>query len=109
MGYFYAMMWFVVGLVLIFSISKEHKVFYFAGGFFILLGAWWLADSLFPDSKMFDGAWGTALRIVTLAALVVLSVFFMIERNRNIKREMMENGGASRPGPGEEDGEDRKG
>lgn len=90
MGYFYAIMWFIVGLILIFSISKENKIFYFAGGFFILLGGWWLADSLMPDSDLFAGGWGMALRIVTIIALVVLSVVFMIERNRNIKREMME-------------------
>lgn len=90
MGYFYAILWFAVGLVLIFSISKENKIFYFAGGFFILLGGWWLADSLMPEAELFSGGWGMALRCVTLAALVILSVIFMIERNRNIKREMME-------------------
>lgn len=90
MGYFYAIMWFAVGLILIFSISKENKIFYFAGGFFILLGAWWLADCLMPESDLFAGAWGTALRLVTLAALVILSVVFVIERNRNIKKEMAE-------------------
>lgn len=90
MGYFYAIMWFVVGLILIFSISKENKIFYFAGGFFLLLGGWWLADSLMPENDLFAGGWGVALRIVTITALIVLSVVFMIERNRNIKREMME-------------------
>lgn len=90
MGYFYAILWFAVGLVLIFSISKENKIFYFAGGFFILLGAWWLADCLMPESDLFAGAWGAALRIVTLLALVVLSVFFFIERNKNIKKEIAE-------------------
>ncbi len=87
MGYFYAILWFIVGLVLIFSVSKENKVFYFAGGFFVLLGAWWLADSLFPDSQLFSGGWGMALRVVTLAALVVLSVVFLRERRKNIKKE----------------------
>lgn len=90
MGYFYAAMWLIIGLVLIFSLSKENKVFYFAGGFFVLLGAWWLADSLFPDSGFFTGAWGAALRIVTLAALVILSIAFFLERQRNIKKEMQE-------------------
>ncbi len=90
MGYIYAAIWFIVGLTLIFSVAKEHKVFYFAGGFFILLGGWWLADTLFPESQFFTGAWGTALRIATLIALVGLSIFFMVERNRNIKREMAE-------------------
>ena len=33
MQYFYAILWFAIGLILIFSISKENKIFYFAGGF----------------------------------------------------------------------------
>ncbi len=90
MGYFYAAIWFIVGLVLIFSVAKENKVFYFAGGFFILLGGWWLADTLFPESQFFTGVWGTVLRVATLIALVGLSVFFMVERNRSIKREIAE-------------------
>ncbi len=88
MEYFYAVMWFAVGLILIFSFAKEHKIFYLAGGFFVLLGAWWLADALLPDDNLFAGAWGGALQIVTLIALVILSVFFFLERQKNVKQEM---------------------
>lgn len=95
MSFLYAILWFAVGLVLIFSISKENKIFYFAGGFFVLLGAWWLLDGLFPKWEVFSGWAGTALRLVTLAALIVLSIVFFIERQRNVKaeviREKMEN------------------
>ena len=49
MQYFYAILWFAVGLILIFSLSKENRIFLFAGGFFLLLGAWWLADALLPE------------------------------------------------------------
>ncbi len=87
MGYFYAILWFAVGLVLIFSVSKENKIFYFAGGFFLLLGAWWLADSLFPALEVFSGPGGMALRVVTLIALVVLAVSFFRERRRNESAE----------------------
>lgn len=95
MGFLYAILWFAIGLVLLFSLSKENKIFYFAGGFFVLLGAWWLVDAIFPDLAVFEGWAGTALRIVTLVALVVLSVVFFIERQRTLKeeaiREKMEN------------------
>ncbi len=90
MGFFYAILWFIVAFILIFTVSKENKIFYFAGGFFVLLGVWWLVDSLMPENNFFGGAWGIALQIVTLIALVVLSAFFLIERNRSIKREMAE-------------------
>ena len=83
MGYFYAIMWFAVGLILIFSLSKENKVFYGAGAFFLLLGAWWLADAFLPEQDLFSGGWGIALRCIAGVALVVLTVFFFREYRRN--------------------------
>lgn len=76
MQYFYAIMWLVIGLVLIFSISKENKVFYFAGGFFLLLGLWWLLDAILPVN-LFDGGWGIALKVITGVALVTLTIAFI--------------------------------
>lgn len=87
MGYLYAAMWAAIGLILIISIAKEHKIFYFAGGFFILLGAWWAADTYFEED-LFSGPWRSALNIVTIAALVALSVVFFLERQKNIKAEV---------------------
>mgnify|MGYP000248316198 CR=1 FL=1 len=40
MGYVYAAMWLIAGLILIFRLSKENKIFYVAGGFFLVLGFW---------------------------------------------------------------------
>lgn len=99
MQYFYAILWFAVGLVLIFSLSKENKIFLFAGGFFLLLGGWWLADALLPGTDLFAGGWGIALRCVTGAALVVLAVYFV--------REYRKKGRGAPPEPGE--GPDKKG
>lgn len=42
MGYVYAAMWLIAGLILIFRLSKENKIFYVAGGFFLVLGVWWM-------------------------------------------------------------------
>lgn len=81
MGYFYAAMWIVAGLVLIFRLSKENKLFYLAGGFFLVLGAWWLLDVLFPAWLVFEGVPGIVLKVITGAVLVVLAVqFFRINR-----------------------------
>ena len=44
MNYVYAGMWFVCGLILMVKLGKENRVFYAAGGFFLVLGAWWLAN-----------------------------------------------------------------
>lgn len=87
LGYFYAALWLIVGFVLIFTLSKENKIFYLAGGFFLLLGVWWLLDSLLPVS-LFAGWWGVALRVVTLAALAVMVWGFLTERRRNIQKDL---------------------
>lgn len=90
MGFFYAALWLVIGFVLIFTLSKENKIFYLAGGFFLLLGVWWLLDSLLPIS-LFADWWGVVLRVITLAALAVMVWGFLTERKRNIQKDR-ENG-----------------
>ena len=54
MDYVYAAMWLLIGFLLIFRMGKEHKVFYLAGGFFLLLGIWRLAD-IFAPQDLFAG------------------------------------------------------
>lgn len=93
MGYFYAIMWFVVGLILIFSISKENKIFYFAGGFFIFMGAWWLADTVLPQVDLFSGTWGIVLRVIAAIALVLLCIVFFKERSKNIEKDKQNKSG----------------
>lgn len=85
MQYFYATMWIIVGLILIFSISKENKIFYFAGGYFLFLGAWWLIDALNQNVNMFAGVYKIALGIVTFIALVVLMVYYIRYHIRRTK------------------------
>lgn len=85
MQFFYGFAWVAVGLILLFSMTKENKVFYLAGGFFLLLGAWWIADGLLPEVKLFEGGWGIALRCVTGATLVVLAAAFVREYKRKKK------------------------
>ena len=83
MGYVYAAMWFIAGLILIFRLSKENKIFYVAGGFFLVLGVWWLLDSLFPDWKV--------LKVLTFIVLVVLAIVFFILNRRGWKAEAAMN------------------
>jgi hypothetical protein len=86
MDYFYAIMWFVVALILIFSVSKENKIFYLVGGFFIYLGVWWLLNAA-TEMDMFSGTLGVAFKIVVGAALVLLSLFFAKNYSAELKRE----------------------
>lgn len=84
MQYAYAAMWFVIGLILIFALAKENKVFYFAGGFFLLLGGWWLADAL-TEVNLFAGGWGIGFRVVCLAALAAFGIVFFRERRKMLQ------------------------
>ena len=79
MHYIYAVMMLAAGLILIFSLSKENKVFYVAGGYFILLGGWLMADKLLPERELFAGAWGIAFKVITGVILVVLVAVFAKE------------------------------
>ena len=62
-----------------------------AGGFFLVLGVWWLLDSLFPDWKVFQGTPGAVLKVLTFIVLVVLAIVFFILNRRGWKAEAAMN------------------
>lgn len=75
----YAGLWIAIGLVLIFSMAKENKIFILTGAFFLVLGGWWLANALLPEVDLFAGGWGIALKCITGAALLILTAAFVKE------------------------------
>ncbi len=93
MQYFYAILWFIVGLVLLFSLSKENKIFILAGGFFLFLGGWWLANALLPEIDLFAGTWGIVLRSVSGVALVILTAAFLREYRAGVRKKKEEESG----------------
>lgn len=99
MEYVYAGMWLIVGLVLIIRMSKENKIFYFAGGYFLFLGAWWLANALLPIN-MFAGGWGMALRVITGLALAAFCIVFF----RDYRKSAKEKGTEEQPNVTPKDG-----
>ena len=76
MGYMYAAIWFIAGLVLVFRLAKENKIFYLAGAFFFVLGGWWLADAIQPAWQVFQGVPGIVLKVIAGVVLVILAVQF---------------------------------
>ena len=81
MGYMYAAIWFIAGLVLVFRLAKENKIFYLAGAFFFVLGGWWLADAIQPAWQVFQGLPGIVLKVIAGVVLVILAVqFYRINR-----------------------------
>ncbi len=108
MEYVYAGMWVIAGLILIFRMSRENKIFYFAGGYFIFLGGWWLADALLPTVHLFSGGWGMALRVITGLALAAVCIVFFRDYRKTAARkqddkeddEIKEEQGGSSPKDG---------
>nr|WP_319489543.1 hypothetical protein [uncultured Caproiciproducens sp.] len=82
MPYVYAAMWFIVGLILIFRMSRENRVFYAVGAFFILLGGWWLANAAL-GANLFTGVWGWVLRAITAAVLILACVVYYREGKKS--------------------------
>lgn len=80
--YVYVVLWFAVGLLLLFRFGRENKIFYFLGGFFVLLGFWWLADAV-TGSSLFTGVWGWVLRGLTAIALLVSCKVYYDETKRS--------------------------
>ena len=81
MGYMYAEIWFIAGLVLVFRLAKENKIFYLSGAFFFVLGGWWLADAIQPAWQVFQGVPGIVLKVIAGVVLVILAVqFYRINR-----------------------------
>ncbi len=83
MGYFYAVIWIVSGLVLMLRLRKENKVFLAAGAYFVVLGLWWACAAAFPAWDLFNGVPGTVLRVLTGVMLVVCAVVFFRENRKN--------------------------
>ena len=86
MDYVYAALWFLAGLIDLFRFGKENKIFYLLGGFFLLLGAWWLANALM-GGVLFAGVWNCVMRGVTAVVLVLACVAYYKE----IKKSKEEN------------------
>ena len=87
MGYMYAAIFAIAGLVLIFQLSKENKIFYFAGAYFLVMGAWWIIDALKPDIGMFTGVPGIVFKVITAVAFVILAAKFVKEHLEGRKKE----------------------
>lgn len=93
MQFVYAAMWYLVALILIFRMGKENKVFYFAGGFFFILGTWWLMNALYPNLGLFSGGWSILLRIITAVVLVILCIVYFREKRNNESQDKKTDGG----------------
>lgn len=86
MAYLTVAMWFIIGIILIVSMGKENKIFYFAGAYFLALGVWWLLDILLPAAKMFKGSLGIYFKVGSGAVFIVLMSVFLLDYRKNLRK-----------------------
>lgn len=96
MSYMYAAMFVIAGLILISQLSKENKIFYLAGGYFVLMGAWWCVDAAKPDWSVFAGVPGIIFKVITGIVLVIVAVKFFRLNSDERKKEKSANGDTSK-------------
>lgn len=89
MEYVYAGMWFLIGLLLIWKLRKENQIFVFAGGIFLFMGAWWLADALLPQLDLFEGVYAWIFRGVMAVALIVTAMVFFRQKRKDAEQQAL--------------------
>ncbi len=86
MGYVYAVMWFVIAVVLAVRFHKESKMIWGMSGYFIWMGCWWLADQ-FIEADLMHGTFGWIFRGISVIMIAVLAALYLREkRKKNTKQ-----------------------
>ena len=74
----------LLGVLLITKYGRELKLCYVAGGVFIILGVWWVLNTMYPEHPIIDGWLGWVVKGVAAAALVGLALYFFVHRKREV-------------------------
>lgn len=81
MGYVYAVLWLVVGMILIFKMGRENKAFYVVGGYFLFWGIWQALNEIL-DVNLYDGIYGWIHKGIAIVVLGVCILVVYTERKR---------------------------
>ncbi len=76
MDYFYAAVWLIISIILIFKISKVNKIFYLLGAYFLFMSGWWVANALTPDINLLEGQYSIFLRAIGFVVLAIVLIFY---------------------------------
>ncbi len=83
MGYVYAALWFVVGMVLVFKMGRINKAFYAVGGFFFFWAVWQLLNEIL-DVNMYEGALGWIHKGIGVLTLALCIFIVYSERKKSL-------------------------
>ncbi len=83
MGYVYAVLWFAVGMILVFKMGKENKAFFAVGGFFFFWGIWQTLNEILTVD-MYVGIYGWIFKGTALLALILCVLVVYGERKKSL-------------------------
>ncbi len=82
MPYLYVVGLWIVGIYLIYMAIKEYRILWIPAVYFILLGAWRLAD-IYTTANLMQGGYAWALRGISFGVLVVTGlIYYVIYRKK---------------------------
>lgn len=79
MGYVYAALWFIVGIILFVRFRREGKIIIPISIYFLFLGGWWLANE-FVEADLLHGTYAWILRGISAAVIAVCGIYYFKKR-----------------------------
>lgn len=83
MDFVYAILWFVVAIILVVRFRKEGKIIWLISGLFTFMGAWWLADALMTNIDLMDGIYAWIFRGIVSVFLCIGIVIYLVQKRKN--------------------------
>lgn len=81
----YIVVWGIIALYLFFSAHRISNILYLAGGFFLFLFGWSLANQLL-DVDLFAGMYNIIFRCIAAVFLIVfIIIYLLIKKSSNSK------------------------
>ncbi len=83
MGYVYAALWFIVGIILFVRFRREGKIIIPISIYFLFLGGWWLANE-FVEADLLHGTYAWILRGISAAVIAVCGIYYFKKRKNKL-------------------------
>lgn len=83
MGYIYASMWMIIGILLFVKTRKINPLFIIVSFYFEFIGIWWLLNEL-TSIDMFKGIYILVFRIISAVVLAISAMLYIREKRKII-------------------------
>lgn len=83
MGYIYALMWMIIGVLLFIKTVKVNPLFMIVRFYFGFMGFWWMINELI-NIDMFQGTYILVFRIISAVVLAIFTMLYIREKGKII-------------------------